>query len=164
MPVAFSPSTADWAYIIVVRRWHLNIASLISCSQSTAYSHIFDGKIKPGRIEQRPCTSQMIIHVPVDQSPAMRHKAIVILRNPHNHPMHPRIKPSAEDKFKLGTAVKSTGLTGLTVRKLLNGFVWFCFCWIYHLRTISSTLYIECLWRTACLGKQSSVCRPPESS
>ncbi|KAJ7862404.1 hypothetical protein B0H14DRAFT_2575473 [Mycena olivaceomarginata] len=84
------------------------------------YSHIFDGKIKPGRIEQRPCTSQMIIHVPVDQSPAMRHKAIVILRNPHNHPMHPRTKPSAEDKFKLGTAVKSTGLTGLTVRTLLN--------------------------------------------
>ncbi|KAJ7824717.1 hypothetical protein B0H14DRAFT_2596999 [Mycena olivaceomarginata] len=86
----------------------------------TLLPHIFDGKIKPGRIEQRPCTSQMIIHVPVDQSPAMRHKAIVILRSPHNHPMHPRTKPSAEDKFKLGTAVKSTGLTGLTVRTLLN--------------------------------------------
>ncbi|KAJ6601583.1 hypothetical protein B0H10DRAFT_2196215 [Mycena sp. CBHHK59/15] len=50
----------------------------------------------------------------------MRHEAIVILRNPHNHPMHPSTKPSAEDKFKLGMAVKSTGLTGLMVQKLLN--------------------------------------------
>ncbi|KAJ6587236.1 hypothetical protein B0H10DRAFT_1831941 [Mycena sp. CBHHK59/15] len=62
----------------------------------------------------------MIIHIPVDQSPAMRHEAIVILRNPHNHPMHPSTKPSAEDKFKLGMAVKSTGLMGLMVQKLLN--------------------------------------------
>ncbi|KAJ6618479.1 hypothetical protein B0H10DRAFT_1947502 [Mycena sp. CBHHK59/15] len=51
----------------------------------------------------------------------MRHEAIVILRNPHNHPMHPSTKPSAEDKFKLGMAVKSTGLTGFMVQKLLNG-------------------------------------------
>ncbi|KAJ6603071.1 hypothetical protein B0H10DRAFT_1957908 [Mycena sp. CBHHK59/15] len=51
----------------------------------------------------------------------MRHEAIVILRNPHNHPMHPSTKPSAEDKFKLGIAVKSTGLTGFMVQKLLNG-------------------------------------------
>ncbi|KAJ6610290.1 hypothetical protein B0H10DRAFT_2193488 [Mycena sp. CBHHK59/15] len=51
----------------------------------------------------------------------MHHEAIVILRNPHNHPMHPSTKPSAEDKFKLGMAVKSTGLTGFMVQKLLNG-------------------------------------------
>ncbi|KAJ7845808.1 hypothetical protein B0H14DRAFT_2584458 [Mycena olivaceomarginata] len=50
----------------------------------------------------------------------MRHKAIVILRDPHNHPMHPRTKPSAVDKFKLGSAVKSTGLTGLTVRSITH--------------------------------------------
>jgi hypothetical protein len=63
----------------------------------------------------------MIIFIPVKPSPATLHKAIVILRNPHNHPMHPKTKPSAEDNVKLGTAVKSAGLTGLTVQKLRNG-------------------------------------------
>ncbi|KAF8133587.1 hypothetical protein K438DRAFT_1479001, partial [Mycena galopus ATCC 62051] len=62
----------------------------------------------------------MIIFIPVKPSPATLHKAIVILRNPHNHPMHPKTKPSAEDNVKLGTAVKSAGLTGLTVQKLRN--------------------------------------------
>ncbi|KAJ7300540.1 hypothetical protein DFH08DRAFT_674096, partial [Mycena albidolilacea] len=42
-------------------------------------------------------------------------------RNAHNHPMRPKIKPSAEDCRKLGAAVQAAGLTGLTTRKLLNG-------------------------------------------
>ncbi|KAF8207392.1 hypothetical protein K438DRAFT_1755439 [Mycena galopus ATCC 62051] len=32
----------------------------------------------------------------------------------HNHPIHPLTKPTAEDKFKLGTAIKATGIHGLT--------------------------------------------------
>jgi hypothetical protein len=74
----------------------------------------------PAEIERRECGSRMIIHIPVEQSPATLYKALVVLRNPHNHPMHPRTKPTAEDKFKLGAAGKATGLNGLTVQKLLN--------------------------------------------
>ncbi|KAJ6527308.1 hypothetical protein DFH09DRAFT_1414272 [Mycena vulgaris] len=48
------------------------------------------------------------------------HKALVILRNPHNHPAHPTTKPGALDRAKLETAVNAAGLTGLTVQKLLN--------------------------------------------
>ncbi|KAJ6564299.1 hypothetical protein B0H19DRAFT_941731 [Mycena capillaripes] len=62
----------------------------------------------------------MLIFIPITDTPATRHKAIVILRNPHNHPMHPKIKPSAEDRITLGTAVQAAGLTGLTTMKLLN--------------------------------------------
>jgi hypothetical protein len=63
----------------------------------------------------------MIIYVPVEDSPATRHKAIVVLENPHNHPIHPTSKPSTEDKLKLKTAVNAAGVNGLTVQKLLNG-------------------------------------------
>jgi hypothetical protein len=35
--------------------------------------------------------------------------------------MHPRTKPTTEDKINLGAAVKAIGLNGLTVQKLLNG-------------------------------------------
>ncbi|KAJ7774684.1 hypothetical protein B0H14DRAFT_2631897 [Mycena olivaceomarginata] len=85
-----------------------------------SYSHIIDGQIRVPEIRHRKCKSEMIIFIPVKPSPATLHKAIVILRNPHNHPMHPKTKPSAEDNVKLGTAVKSAGLTGLTVQKLRN--------------------------------------------
>ncbi|KAJ7196013.1 hypothetical protein B0H12DRAFT_1245429 [Mycena haematopus] len=84
------------------------------------FSHIIDGEIRPAKLQRRRCGSKMIIHVPVEQSPTTLHKAIVILRNPHNHPMHPRAKPSANDKFKLSTAVEAVGLNGLTVQKLLD--------------------------------------------
>ncbi|KAJ7853012.1 hypothetical protein B0H14DRAFT_2580583 [Mycena olivaceomarginata] len=79
--------------------------------------HIIDGKIKPAGIEHRLCSSRMIIYVPVEDSPATRHKAIVVLENP----IHPTSKPSTEDKLKLETAVNAAGLNGLTVQKLLNG-------------------------------------------
>lgn len=63
----------------------------------------------------------MIIYVAVEDSPATRHKAIVLLENPHNHPMHPTSKPSTEDKLKLKTAVNAVGPNGPTAQKLLNG-------------------------------------------
>jgi hypothetical protein len=70
---------------------------------------------------QRP--TEMIVFIPVEaeKMPATRYKALVILRNAHNHPMHPKIKPSSEDRVKLRTAVRAFGLTGLTPMRLLNG-------------------------------------------
>ncbi|KAJ7029522.1 hypothetical protein C8F04DRAFT_1043205 [Mycena alexandri] len=84
------------------------------------FSHVVDGKIIPAKMQRRKCPTRMIIFIPVEATPATRHKTILILRNPHNHPMHPKIKPSADDRFKLGAAVQAVGLTGLTARTLLN--------------------------------------------
>jgi hypothetical protein len=61
----------------------------------------------------------MIVLVPVEES--HRLKTFVILNNAHNHPVHPKSKPSTQDKLKLRTAVQAAGITGLTVQKLLNG-------------------------------------------
>ncbi|KAJ7835324.1 hypothetical protein B0H14DRAFT_2590317 [Mycena olivaceomarginata] len=74
-----------------------------------SYSHIINGKIKPAGIEHRLCPSRTIIYVPVEDSPAPRHKVIVVLENPHNNPIHPTSKPSTEDKLKLKTAVNALG-------------------------------------------------------
>ncbi|KAJ7162464.1 hypothetical protein C8R46DRAFT_1104607 [Mycena filopes] len=84
------------------------------------FSHVVGGRIIPARMTRRECPTEMIIFIPVDDAPATRNKAIVILRNAHNHPMHPKIKPSNEDRIKLGAAVQAVGLTGLTAMKLLN--------------------------------------------
>ncbi|KAJ6602116.1 hypothetical protein B0H10DRAFT_1823469, partial [Mycena sp. CBHHK59/15] len=91
--------------------------ALTRCS----YSHIIDGEITPAAIEPQLCPSRMVIHVPVESTPATLHKAVVLLCTPHNDLMHPTTKPRAEDKLRLGSAIKVTGLTGLTVQKLLNG-------------------------------------------
>ncbi|KAJ6608982.1 hypothetical protein B0H10DRAFT_1814675, partial [Mycena sp. CBHHK59/15] len=85
--------------------------------------HVVDGKIIPASMQPRQCPTEMIVFIPVEaeKTPATRYKALVILRNAHNHPMHPKIKPSSEDRVKLGTAVRAIGLTGLTPMRLLNG-------------------------------------------
>ena len=62
----------------------------------------------------------MAIYIPVDTS---IRKAIVYLRNPHNHPMYPKTKPSTEDKGQLRKAINAAGKRGLTVRKLINGII-----------------------------------------
>ncbi|KAJ6562706.1 hypothetical protein DFH09DRAFT_920579 [Mycena vulgaris] len=80
--------------------------------------HIIRGRIMPGKITKRLCDTEMLIFPPVDAVYA--HKALVVLRNPHNHPAHPKTKPSARDRLQLGEAVQAAGLTGLTVQKLLN--------------------------------------------
>ncbi|KAJ7162387.1 hypothetical protein C8R46DRAFT_1353332 [Mycena filopes] len=84
------------------------------------FSHVIDGKIIPATMQHRECPTRMLIFVPVHDLPATRHKAILILENPHNHPMHPKIKPNAVDRHKLGKAIEAAGLTGLTTMKLLN--------------------------------------------
>ncbi|KAJ7741810.1 hypothetical protein DFH07DRAFT_750775 [Mycena maculata] len=84
-------------------------------------THILDGRIIPAKIQRRKCPTEMIILVPVEPTADTLHKAMVILRNPHNHPAHPTTKPSVQDQVKLTAAVNAAGLTGLTVQKLLNG-------------------------------------------
>ena len=60
----------------------------------------------------------MLIFVPVNTS---IHQAVVFLHGPHNHPMHPKTKPSSEDKLQLEKAIQAAGRRRLTVQKLLNG-------------------------------------------
>ncbi|KAJ7923987.1 hypothetical protein B0H13DRAFT_1864451 [Mycena leptocephala] len=84
------------------------------------FTQVIDGRIIPAKMVRRKCPTEMVIFIPVHDTPATRNKAFVILRNPHNHPMHPKIKPSAEDRVKLGAAVQAVGLTGLTAMRLLN--------------------------------------------
>lgn len=67
---------------------------------------------------QRECPTVMVIFIPVDKTIS---KAIVYLRHAHNHPMHPKLKPSIDDKVKLTKAIDAVGLRGLTVQKLMNG-------------------------------------------
>ncbi|KAJ7907381.1 hypothetical protein B0H13DRAFT_2273700 [Mycena leptocephala] len=83
------------------------------------YTHIIDDCICVGKIQSRPCPTEMLIYIPVEGEYTSR-KALVVLRNAHNHPMHPQSKPTTEDRTKLGAAVEAVGLTGLTVQKLLN--------------------------------------------
>ena len=60
----------------------------------------------------------MLIFVPINTS---IHQAVVFLRGPYNHPMHPKMKPSSEDKNQLEKAIQAVGIRKLTVQKLLNG-------------------------------------------
>ncbi|KAJ6582523.1 hypothetical protein DFH09DRAFT_1439289 [Mycena vulgaris] len=76
------------------------------------FSHIIRGRIMPGKITKHLCDTEMLIFLPVDAVYA--HKALVVLRNPHNHPVHPKTKPSVRDRLQLGEAVQAAGLTGLT--------------------------------------------------
>ncbi|KAJ7826113.1 hypothetical protein B0H14DRAFT_2596024 [Mycena olivaceomarginata] len=54
------------------------------------------------------------------QSNPTSQKTLVVLRNPHNHPPHPKTKPCANDRRTLSKAVEATGVVGLTVKRLLN--------------------------------------------
>ncbi|KAJ7301603.1 hypothetical protein DFH08DRAFT_827404 [Mycena albidolilacea] len=84
------------------------------------YTHIIDGQIKSGQLVQCKCEAMMIIFTPVNPPPAARHKALVIVRGPHNHPAHPKAKPSTSAQYLLGQAIDAAGSLGLTVNKLLN--------------------------------------------
>ncbi|KAJ7909899.1 hypothetical protein B0H13DRAFT_1877215 [Mycena leptocephala] len=50
----------------------------------------------------------------------LQHCPLIFLRNPHNHPAHPKTKPSANDKLTFGKAVEAAGIVGLTAQRLLN--------------------------------------------
>ncbi|KAJ7842152.1 hypothetical protein B0H13DRAFT_2273623 [Mycena leptocephala] len=70
------------------------------------YTHIIDGCICVGKIQSRPCPTEMLIYIPVEGEYASR-KALVVLRNAHNHPMHPQSKPTTKDRATLGAAVEA---------------------------------------------------------
>ncbi|GJE97916.1 hypothetical protein PsYK624_141380 [Phanerochaete sordida] len=76
-----------------------------------------DGRAYVAKIIPRQCPTLMHIYVPVDNT---IRKAIVILKTPHNHPMHPKIKATHEDNEKLRTAMAVAGLDSLTPQKLSN--------------------------------------------
>ncbi|KAJ7886485.1 hypothetical protein B0H13DRAFT_1889203 [Mycena leptocephala] len=81
--------------------------------------HIIGGKITPPGSNIVYDRAGGLYMSPLN-SPATRHKAIVVSENPHNPPMNPTSKPSTEEKLKLKTAVNAASLNGLTVQKLLN--------------------------------------------
>ncbi|KAJ7872495.1 hypothetical protein B0H14DRAFT_3131545 [Mycena olivaceomarginata] len=95
--------------------------------------HVLDGVIHPAKLLQRRCDTELIILIPVlppddptspnyyEWLPEYAFQAILILRNGHNHPAHPHIKPSAEDERLLGAAMDALGTENLTVQTLLNG-------------------------------------------
>ena len=83
-----------------------------------AFSHFENGKFLKAKMVHRKCPAVMLIFVPVDTS---IRQAIVFLRGPHNHPMHPKTKPSSEEKLQLEKAIQAAGRRRLTVQKLLNG-------------------------------------------
>ena len=83
-----------------------------------AFSHFENGKFLKAKMVRRKCPAVMLIFVPVDTS---IRQAIVFLRGPHNHPMHPKTKPSSEEKLQLEKAIQAAGRRRLTVQKLLNG-------------------------------------------
>ena len=83
-----------------------------------AFSHFENGNFLKAKMVRRKCPAVMLIFVPVDTS---IRQAIVFLRGPHNHPMHPKTKPSSEEKLQLEKAIQAAGRRRLTVQKLLNG-------------------------------------------
>ena len=83
-----------------------------------AFSHLENGRFLKAKMVCRKCQAVMLIFVPVNTS---IHQAIVFLRGPHNHLMHPKTKPSSEEKVQLEKAIHAAGTRRLTVQKLLNG-------------------------------------------
>ena len=77
-----------------------------------------DGHAFAAKVVRRECPTELHIYVPVN--PSIR-KAIVVLKNPHNHPMYPKKKPTHEDDEMLHQAMDAAGLVGLTPQSLMNG-------------------------------------------
>ncbi|KAJ7697773.1 hypothetical protein B0H14DRAFT_3655259 [Mycena olivaceomarginata] len=117
---------------------NLNIQCVLSTHprlglKHCVFSHVLDGVIHPAKLLQRRCDTELIILIlvlpPDDPTspnyyewlPEYAFQAILILRNGHNHPAHPHIKPSAEDERLLGAAMDALGTENLTVQTLLNG-------------------------------------------
>ncbi|KAJ7862798.1 hypothetical protein B0H14DRAFT_3863071 [Mycena olivaceomarginata] len=117
---------------------NLNIQCVLSTHprlglKHCVFSHVLDGVIHPAKLLQRRCDTELIILIPVlppddptspnyyEWLPEYAFQAILILRNGHNHPAHPHIKPSAEDERLLGAAMDALGTENLTVETLLNG-------------------------------------------
>ena len=86
---------------------------------SSAFSHIINGKVKRGKIQLHDdCNVHLLIFELVDPNVQ---KAIIIPKNPHNHPMALHPKPLYEEKELVAEAYKSMGKGRVTVKKLRIG-------------------------------------------
>jgi hypothetical protein len=121
------------------------------------YTHIIDGRICVGKVQRRPCPTEMLIYIPVEGE-YNGLKALVVLCNAHNHPMHPQTKPTTEDRAKLGAAVEAVGLTGLIFQKLLNGQYFTAHIPSSLIKLVYSSCHLNSLqWAAGC-REQSSLC------
>jgi hypothetical protein len=69
-----------------------------------AYTHIINGQAIPEpQIKGRECPSRMIIYEPIDDS--LCHKALIVVKIPHNHPFYPHPKPNQNEKDTLLAAL-----------------------------------------------------------
>lgn len=92
-----------------------NIAALYTyLSQSTAYTHVRDGKTIQGKLTKRACNTKIKIYSPTDRTD---HRAIIILDGAHNHPKPPATKLSHNGKDLYEKAIVAAGVTALTVVK-----------------------------------------------
>ncbi|KAF9494598.1 hypothetical protein BDN71DRAFT_1507567 [Pleurotus eryngii] len=83
------------------------------------YTHFdADGMITTGKLQRHACNARITIYSPVDRNDF---RAILIVDNPHNHPMPAQRKPTIDGKTKYGNAAERVGLLGLSVVKLDTG-------------------------------------------
>ena len=83
------------------------------------YTHIVNGKVTEGQLIAHKCPTVMLIYTPLNDT--LCRKAVVIIRNAHNHPMHPKTKATQGDRELLGKAVDAYGPSAVTAQKLKNG-------------------------------------------
>jgi hypothetical protein len=84
-----------------------------------AFSHIIGGEVKRGKIRSHEkCNARLLIFEPIDTNVR---KAIVIPKNPHNHPMALHPKPLYEEKELVADAYKSMGANRVTAKRLRIG-------------------------------------------
>ncbi|KAJ6449035.1 hypothetical protein DFH09DRAFT_1118706 [Mycena vulgaris] len=85
------------------------------------FSHIIRGRIMPGKITKHLCDTEMLIFLPVDVVYA--HKALVVLRNPHNHPAHPKTKPTPSTSMVYEGGRVSESSPAFTDQRKLRDFI-----------------------------------------
>jgi hypothetical protein len=84
-----------------------------------AFSHIVNGTVKRGKIvAHENCSARLLIFEPVDIN---IRKAIVIPKNPHNHPLALHPKPLYTEKELVADAYKMAGKTRVTAKRLRTG-------------------------------------------
>lgn len=79
------------------------------------YTHIIDGQTATGTIGfHRKCPSRLLIFEPVEPVDDIRNKVLVIAKYPHNHPRHPHVKPTLEEKELLEKCTKASRAARIT--------------------------------------------------
>lgn len=86
-----------------------------------AFSHMRDGKVVVGQLVRFQCATELIIYTPteefLDQGIT---KAIIVVRNPHSHPLAPDVKPTKASIRKIEKVIEAMpgGSLGLTANRL----------------------------------------------